>query len=145
MYCDLLKMAFLAVPERFQVVACASKTAEILAMIQQHQPTVAIISDSLEEGPLAGLKILPEVRRANPDTRILMALGSSDKELVIGLSVLARTVFFAGAALSSCCASPWMHCRRTDLGECHGTALCYERIHAKRQSSARSIRRSKIA
>jgi len=83
MYCDLLKMAFLAVPERFQVVACASKTAEILAMIQQHQPTVAIISDSLEEVPLAGLKILPEVRRVNPDTRILMALGSSDKELVI--------------------------------------------------------------
>jgi DNA-binding NarL/FixJ family response regulator len=83
MYCDLLKMAFLAVPERFQVVACASKTSEILTMIQQHQPTVAIISDSLEEGPLAGLKILPEVRRVNPDTRILMALGSSDKELVI--------------------------------------------------------------
>ena len=83
MYCDLLKMAFLAVPERFQVVACASKTSEILTMIQQHQPTVAIISDSLEDGPLAGLKILPEVRRVNPDTRILMALGSSDKELVI--------------------------------------------------------------
>jgi DNA-binding NarL/FixJ family response regulator len=83
MYCDLLKMAFLAVPERFQVVACASKTSEIVAMVQQHRPTVAIISDNLEDGALAGLKILPEVRRANPDTRILMAMGSSDKELVI--------------------------------------------------------------
>jgi DNA-binding NarL/FixJ family response regulator len=83
MYCDLLKMAFLAVPERFQVVACASKTSEIVAMVQQHRPTVAIISDTLEDGALAGLKILPEVRRANPDTRILMAMGSSDKELVI--------------------------------------------------------------
>lgn len=83
MYCDLLKMAFLAVPERFQVVACASKTSEIVAMVQQHRPTVAIISDNLEDGPLSGLKILPEVRRANPETRILMAMGSSDKELVI--------------------------------------------------------------
>jgi DNA-binding NarL/FixJ family response regulator len=83
MYCDLLKMAFLAVPERFQVVACASKTSEILAMVQTHRPKVAIVSDNLEDGPLAGLKILPEVRRANPDTRILMAMGSSDKELVI--------------------------------------------------------------
>jgi DNA-binding NarL/FixJ family response regulator len=83
MYCDLLKMAFLAVPERFQVVACASKTSEILAMVQQHRPQVAIISDNLEDGPLAGLKILGEVRRANPETRILMAMGSTDKELVI--------------------------------------------------------------
>ena len=78
MYCDLLKMAFLAVPERFQVMACASKTSEVLALVQQHRPQVAIISDNLEEGPLAGLRILPEVRRANPETRILLAMGSSD-------------------------------------------------------------------
>jgi DNA-binding NarL/FixJ family response regulator len=83
MYCDLLKRAFLAVPERFQVVACASKTSEILALVQEHRPKVAIISDNLEDGPLAGLKILPEVRRVNPETRILVAMGSTDKELVI--------------------------------------------------------------
>ena len=83
MYCDLLKRAFLAVPERFLVVACASKTSEVIALVQEHRPQVAIISDNLEEGPLAGLKILTEVRRANPETRILVAMGSSDKELVI--------------------------------------------------------------
>jgi DNA-binding NarL/FixJ family response regulator len=83
MYCDVLKMAFLAVPERFDVVACASKTTDILALVQKHRPQVAIISDNLEEGQLAGLRMLPEVRRANPETRILLAMGSSDKELVI--------------------------------------------------------------
>jgi DNA-binding NarL/FixJ family response regulator len=83
MYCDLLKRAFLAVPERFQVVACASKTSEILGLVQEHRPKVAIISDNLEDGPLTGLKILPEVRRVNPETRILVAMGSTDKELVI--------------------------------------------------------------
>src|ERR1700730_9626431 len=83
MYCDLLKRAFLAVPERFQVVACASKTSEILALVQEHRPKVAIISDNLEDGPLTGLKILPEIRRVNPETRILVAMGSTDKELVI--------------------------------------------------------------
>jgi DNA-binding NarL/FixJ family response regulator len=83
MYCDLLKRAFLAVPERFEVVACASKTVEILALIQERRPKVAIISDNLEDGPLTGLRILPEVRRANLETRILLAMGSSDRELVI--------------------------------------------------------------
>src|ERR1700730_17022137 len=77
MYCDLLKMAFLAVPERFDVVACGTKSSEILALIQAHRPTVAIISDNLEDGPMAGLRMLPEIRRANPETRILLAMASS--------------------------------------------------------------------
>jgi two-component system nitrate/nitrite response regulator NarL len=83
MYCDLLSMAFLAVPERFEVVAAASSAAEILSMVQEHRPKVAIVSDNLEDGPLAGLRILPEIRRANPETRILVAMGSADRELVI--------------------------------------------------------------
>ena len=83
MYCDLLSMAFLAVPERFEVVACASNTAEILTLVHEHRPKVAIVSDNLEDGPLSGLRILPEIRRANPDTRILVAMGSPDRELVI--------------------------------------------------------------
>ncbi len=83
MYCDLLSMAFLAVPDRFHVVATASTGADILALVQEHRPNVAIISDNLEDGPLAGVRILPEVRRANPETRILLAMGSSDRELVI--------------------------------------------------------------
>jgi two-component system nitrate/nitrite response regulator NarL len=83
MYCDLLSMAFLAVPERFEVVATASNTADILALVQEHRPKVAIVSDNLEEGPLAGLRLLPEIRRTNPETRILLAMGSADRELVI--------------------------------------------------------------
>jgi len=105
MYCDLLKMAFLAVPERFQVVACASKNRGNPAMIQQHQPTVAIISDSLEEGPLAGLKILPKCDERIRIRRIFDALGSSDKELVIEAFRLAADGVFCRSSLSSCCAS----------------------------------------
>ena len=83
MYCDLLSMAFLAVPERFEVVASASTTTEILSLVREHRPKVAIVSDNLEDGPLAGLRILPEIRRTNPETRILVAMGSPDRELVI--------------------------------------------------------------
>lgn len=83
MYCDLLSMAFLAVPDRFHVVATAFTTADILAQVREHRPSVAIISDNLADGALAGLRILPEVRKANPETRILLAMSSSDRELVI--------------------------------------------------------------
>jgi DNA-binding NarL/FixJ family response regulator len=83
MYCDLLSMAFLAVPDRFHVVATAFTVADILAHVREHRPSVAIISDNLADGPLAGLRILPEVRKANPETRILLAMSSSDRELVI--------------------------------------------------------------
>lgn len=83
MYCDLLSKAFSAVRERFDVVASASNTAEVLTVLHEHRPQVAIISDNLEDGPLAGIRILPEVRRINPDTRILVAMGSMDRELVI--------------------------------------------------------------
>jgi DNA-binding NarL/FixJ family response regulator len=83
MYCDLLSKAFLSVPERFQVVATASSTTEILRLVREKKPKVAIVSDNLAEGPLAGLRILPDVHRANLETRILVAMGSSDRELVI--------------------------------------------------------------
>jgi DNA-binding NarL/FixJ family response regulator len=83
MYCDLLNKAFLAVPERFHVVASACNASELLALTREHRPSVAIVSDNLEDGPLAGLRILPDIRRMNPDTRILLAMGSMDRELVI--------------------------------------------------------------
>ena len=82
MYCDLLTKAFLTVPGRFAVVACASNTAELVTFVQEYRPKVAIVSDTLEDGPLTGLRILSDVRRANPETRILVAMGSMDRELV---------------------------------------------------------------
>ena len=64
-------------------VATAFTTADILAQVREHRPSVAIISDNLADGPLSGLRILPEVRKANPETRLLLAMSSSDRELVI--------------------------------------------------------------
>jgi DNA-binding NarL/FixJ family response regulator len=82
MYCDLLNKAFQGVRERFEVVAAASSAPQILSLIKECRPQVVILSDNLEEGPLAGLRILTEIRKANPDTRILLATGSPDRELV---------------------------------------------------------------
>ena len=106
MYCDLLTKAFLTVPERFEVVACASKTTELLALVQEHRPKVAIVSDTLEDGPLTGLRILSDVRRANADTRILVAMGRMDRELVTeAFRSGADGVFWRNSAFELLCKS----------------------------------------
>ena len=83
MYCDLLKKAFYVVRNRFQVVASASTTAEILAGIEETRPHVAIVSANLQDGPLTGIRLLPEIRRINSDTRTLVALEAPEPDLVI--------------------------------------------------------------
>jgi DNA-binding NarL/FixJ family response regulator len=83
MYCDLLKKAFYVVRTRFQVVACASTTAEILTGVEETRPHVAIVSGNLQDGPLTGIRLLPEIRRINSDTRTLVALEAPEPDLVI--------------------------------------------------------------
>jgi two-component system nitrate/nitrite response regulator NarL len=83
MYCDLLSMAFYAVRKRFHVVGVASNTTDILTVLREHLPQITIVSDILEEGPLAGIRILPEIRRIAPDTRILLLMRAPDRQLVI--------------------------------------------------------------
>ena len=83
MHCDLLHKAFYAVRNRFKIVASVCSTTEILTALQVHRPQVAIISCDLLDGPLAGIRILPMIRTAYPSVKILLVMGSSDRELVI--------------------------------------------------------------
>jgi DNA-binding NarL/FixJ family response regulator len=83
MYCDLLRKAFYVVRNRFHVVASASTTAEILAGIEETRPQVAIVSANLQDGPLTGIRILPEIRRIHSETRTLVALEAPEPDLVI--------------------------------------------------------------
>jgi two-component system nitrate/nitrite response regulator NarL len=82
MYCDLLRIAFYAVRERFHVVGAASNTTEILTALHEHSPQIVMVSDSLE-GPSSGMRMLSEIRRITPDTRILLLMGVPNRELVI--------------------------------------------------------------
>jgi DNA-binding NarL/FixJ family response regulator len=82
-YCDLLSMAFSAVRDRFHVVGTASSAAEILTAVQEYRPQVVIVSDHLQDSPLAGIRIVPEIRRINPAARILVLMGTAHRELII--------------------------------------------------------------
>ena len=48
MHCDLLRKAFYSVRHRFQVVAFASSTVEILSALHENRPQVAVISSDLQ-------------------------------------------------------------------------------------------------
>jgi two-component system, NarL family, nitrate/nitrite response regulator NarL len=83
MHCDLLRRAFWSARNRFQVVAFASSTADVINALQQHRPQVAVISSDLQDGPLSGLSIVPEIRRNHPETKILVVMASPTEEVVI--------------------------------------------------------------
>ena len=83
MYCHLLGKAFSTARNRFRVVASACTTAEVIAALQENRPQVAIISCALQEGPQAGLRMLPLIRKTFPNSRLLVTLGSAEPELVI--------------------------------------------------------------
>jgi DNA-binding NarL/FixJ family response regulator len=83
MHCDLLRLAFSGVADRFHVIAAASNVAEILRVVQADKPEVVIVSDHLEDEPLAGIGILPEIRKINPAARVLVLTATSDRALII--------------------------------------------------------------
>jgi two-component system, NarL family, nitrate/nitrite response regulator NarL len=83
MYSDLLRKAFYSVRQRIHVVAYPSSAAEILAVLQEYRPQVAVISSDLQDGVLTGVRLLSVIRKNYPDTRTLLLMGSPDRKLVI--------------------------------------------------------------
>jgi DNA-binding NarL/FixJ family response regulator len=83
MHGDVLLKAFDSVRNRFSVVACAASTAEILSAVEEHHPQVAVVSCDLQDGPVAGMRILPAIRATYPNTKLLVMMRSPDRDLVI--------------------------------------------------------------
>jgi two-component system nitrate/nitrite response regulator NarL len=83
MYCDLLVKAFYAVRKRLRVLASACTVPDLFLALRENCPQVAIISSSVGEDSTAGLRILPAIRKAHANTRLLVTIGSSDRELVV--------------------------------------------------------------
>jgi two-component system, NarL family, nitrate/nitrite response regulator NarL len=83
MHCDLLQRAFWSARNRFQVVAYASSTSDVINALRQHRPEVAVISSDLQDGPMSGLRIVPEIRRNHPQTKILVVMAFPTEAMVI--------------------------------------------------------------
>jgi DNA-binding NarL/FixJ family response regulator len=99
MGCQLLKNAFERSRFRIDVVACATNRSEIARCLAAHSVDVAVISESLEDGPFLGFQVLSEVRASSPSTRVIALLKSMRQDLVVD-------AFRAGAKGVFCKAEP---------------------------------------
>lgn len=88
----------------FHVAASALNCREVLARFRQHEPDIALIDSNLREGPLAGFKVLRELRATKKKARVIMMLDSRDRDLVIdAFRGGASGVFCRAESLQSLC------------------------------------------
>lgn len=81
--CQLVESAFRSRRNHVAIVASAVGSRETLDVIKARAPDVAIISAQMETGPLDGYHILRELHSSQTKTRLILLLGSRERELVI--------------------------------------------------------------
>jgi DNA-binding NarL/FixJ family response regulator len=100
--CQLVGSAFRSRNNRVIVIASAVQADTALALLQQRNPDVAIVSAQLQDGPLEGYRVLRELRSSQSKTRAIMLLDSRDREAVVAaFRSGARGVFFRDEPLES--------------------------------------------
>jgi len=68
---------------QFEVAGYATSAAELLRLISSARPDVALIGCGLDDGPLSGVYILPEIRTRNPEVRLVLLIDRSVPEIVV--------------------------------------------------------------
>ena len=68
---------------RFQVAACPINSTSALCAIQQNRPDLVFISPCLEDGTRSGLQVAKSVHASGTNSRIVMLIGSEDREIVL--------------------------------------------------------------
>jgi len=59
---------------QFQVLGSAINSKGLLSVVSDRKPDVAVLSVSLQDGALAGLLSMPELRASHPRTRVIALL-----------------------------------------------------------------------
>ena len=109
---------------RFQVVASACSTAEVLDAVANKRPDVAIISSELSDGSFSGMRVLPKIRKTYPDTRVLVTIASPSRELVTdAFRFGAHGIFCRTDPFNLLCKSVEVISQGTDLDEHEGITL----------------------
>jgi DNA-binding NarL/FixJ family response regulator len=94
MQCELLARALEAECE-FEIVGAASDSKEVLRLVHQFEPGLAVISADLQDGPGAGLQAIAWARAKNLRMHSVVLLDQSDPKLVVNaFRHGARGVFF---------------------------------------------------
>src|SRR5579864_4786511 len=76
MGCELLRQTFERSRLPIEVIGCMTTEVGIRSTLALHKCDVALINESLNEGPLTGFQAMQEVRQLFPNTRLIMLLQS---------------------------------------------------------------------
>jgi DNA-binding NarL/FixJ family response regulator len=68
---------------RFQVAACPIHSESALVAVEQNRPDLVLISPHLEDGARSGLQVAKAVHASGTDSRVVMLIGSEDREIVL--------------------------------------------------------------
>ena len=102
MDCQLLKNSLTRSRSPFRVVACAVSQEEIVSSVSSGSVDIALISESLQSGPLTGFGVLSELHNRFPKTSVILLLKSATDDLVIdAFRAGARGVFCRAEPLSA--------------------------------------------
>jgi DNA-binding NarL/FixJ family response regulator len=94
MGCQLLS-AGLAKESDFELKGCVASAQALVELVAGTQPTVVLISSSMEEGRGSALKALSEIRKLSPATAVVVLMDSRDPDVVVdAFRCGARGVFF---------------------------------------------------
>jgi two-component system, NarL family, nitrate/nitrite response regulator NarL len=83
MGCQLLEHALSRSRFRFDVVASAVSSVEVISVLKSKPVDVALINQGLQDGPLVGFQLLTEMRASFPQTRVVVLLKTATCDLVV--------------------------------------------------------------
>jgi len=98
---ELLKNAFAHGRNGFTVETLTGSSQKIIGELESHKADVTLISEELQDGPDAGMKVLQKTRDSNHTSAIMLLQNSKPERVVNAFRDGARGVFYRSHSLKS--------------------------------------------
>lgn len=98
---ELLKNAFAHGRNGFQVKTLTGSSQKIIGELDAHKADVTLISDELQDGPQAGIKVLQKTRASHRTPAIMLLKSRRPEQVVNAFRDGARGVFYRSHSLKS--------------------------------------------
>lgn len=80
---QLMESILLRNRQRFEVQAITCGSSEAYQEVEKARPDVALISAELQDGSLAGFRVLQQIQSSSSNTAVVLLLNSPDRDLLI--------------------------------------------------------------
>ena len=102
MSAQLIAVALKRYHKKLDICAFAGNSSEVFFELRTSRPDIAVISAQLEDGRLAGFKVVDQLLASNSKIRSVMLLDSDERDLVVdAFRAGARGVFCRGSSFNA--------------------------------------------